>query len=53
MRKNKQKNKKKFKCESIEDVVKNTLHSEKFDTYGSYTGWSEDGKTPVQDADDL
>ena len=53
MRKNKRKKDKKFQCESISDVVQKTLQPEKFDPYGSYTGVSEDGKRPVQDADDL
>jgi hypothetical protein len=33
--------------------IKNALKSEKFDPNGSYTGVPSDGKTPIQDQDDL
>lgn len=43
------KNKEKIKEKSIKNVLKPKL----FDPFGSYTGISEDGSMPIQDADDL
>lgn len=43
------KNKEKIKEKSI----KNVLKPKAFDPFGSYTGLTEDGSEPIQDADDL
>ncbi len=55
MNKKKQKNQKKLSplVESIVEEWEAAEENDVFDVLGSYTGMSEDGGRPIQDADDL